>query len=145
MQALRLTPLATSCMKCLACPITRPVMKSSVASLCCSGLLARRGPLRLGLLLVALQREQKPRAVVRRDLHPDLLEAQPRAMRVLDRLALPLRHVDRIRLALGIELQGQVRAVAARRIVGAGTGGIAALRRATPGVKGWPRRSGGLL
>lgn len=83
--------------------------------------------LHLRRLLLALKIAQQPLTVIRRNLCPQLLKAQPRGVRALDRRRLLWRHIDRIGLALGVELQIQVRAVAARWILEAGARGVAAL------------------
>jgi len=83
----------------------------------------------LGRLLECLQGLQETLSVVRSHLLGDRIEALPSTMGLPQSLLLLGRDIDRVRLAVGGELQVQVRPVTSRRIRRTRARWVAALTR----------------
>ena len=88
---------------------------------------SRLGAAGFGPLLVAVERAQKALTVGAGKRCADFLEPQPGLMRIAQRRCVVGRDIDRMRLALGAELQVQVRPVPALRIPGTRAARVAAL------------------
>src|SRR5664279_1380605 len=94
-----------------------------------SSLRALLGSLRLGRLLERIQGLQEALSVLRGHLLGDRIEAPPSMMGLPERLLLLGWDIDRVRLAVGSELQVEVRPVPPRRVRRTSARGIAALPR----------------